>query len=90
MEVVTAFQRYDKSGAISEIVLIKLEELRRTDVRLGNRDVNSGFRIALRNRIRDLEAISDKQHQSLVRTVGYIVAFTIGVLSTLVVNWLGK
>ena len=90
MEVVTAFQRYDKSGAISEIVLIKLEELRRTDVRLGNRDVNSGFRIALLNRIRDLEAISDKQHQSLVRTVGYIVAFTIGVLSTLVVNWLGK
>ena len=90
MEVVTAFQRYDKSRAISEIVLIKLEELRRTDVRLGNRDVNSGFRIALLNRIRDLEAISDKQHQSLVRTVGYIVAFTIGVLSTLVVNWLGK
>jgi hypothetical protein len=90
MEIMAAFQRYEKSGDISEVASIKLEELRHTDVRLGNRDIDAGFRIALRNRIRELESLSEKKYQSWVRAVGYIVAFALSVLSTMVVNWLGK
>lgn len=90
MEIMAAFQRYEKSGDIGEVASIKLEELRHADVRLGNRDIDSGFRIAIRNRIKEIESVGEKKYQSWVRAVGYIVAFALGVISTVVVNWLGK
>ncbi|MCI0400099.1 MAG: hypothetical protein L0Z68_02190 [Gammaproteobacteria bacterium] len=90
MEVMEAFQRYTKSGSLREIDSIELEELKLADVRLGNRDTEASFRIALRNRILELEAKNEKRYQSWVRAVGYIAAFALGVISTLVVNWLTK
>lgn len=90
MEIMAVFQRYEKSGDISEVASIKLEELRHADVRLGNRDIDAGFRIALRSRVRELESLSEKKYQSWVRALGYIVTFALGALSTIVVNWLGK
>lgn len=89
-ELMSAFQRYIKTGNHAEIEAFSLAELRLADTRLGNRDVGADFRLAIQRRITDLEANSEKTYQSKVRTIGYIVAFAIGVLSTLLVQWITK
>jgi len=89
-EVMAAFQRYIKSGDPAEIEAFGLAELRLADTRLGNRDIGADFRLAIQNRIADIEAASEKTYQSKVRVIGYVVAFAIGVLSTLLVQWITK
>ncbi len=57
-EIVASFQRYNKTGTITEIEGYSLEELRRADEDLEWRDQRSAYRIALTNRIRDLEEMT--------------------------------
>jgi hypothetical protein len=90
LEVMAAFQRYVKSRALSEIASYTLEDLRRADEVLGHRDINADFRIALRNRMKEIEGKGERKYQSWVRTIGYVVAFAAGVLATLLAAWLGR
>ena len=52
MEIVQAFQQILKynSEAEEKVKSFSLSELRQTDEMLGNKDTESGFRIALRNK----------------------------------------
>ena len=65
-----------------------LSELRDADAMLGNRDVEADFRIAMRNRIRELEEKASREKDSYVRVVGYVVSFCLGVLATVVAIWI--
>ena len=82
LEVMSGFQRYIKSRDLAVIERYSLEDLRHADESLGDRDVNADFRIALRNRIQDIQNKDEKNYQSWVRVVGYRVAFVAGVLAT--------
>lgn len=90
LEIMAAFQNYIRSQDSTGIEQYTVTELLHADESLGNRDLNDSFRLALRNRIKYLESNSEKKYQSLVRTIGYIVAFVAGVLSTLLAGWLSK
>jgi len=90
LEVMSAFQRYVKSRDLAEIEHYSLEDLLHADESLGDRDVNDAFRKALLNRIKVIENKDEKNYQSWVRAVGYVVAFVAGVLATLLADWLAK
>jgi len=90
LEVMSAFQRYVKSRDLAEIEHYTLENLLHADESLGDRDISASFRIALRNRIQEIQGKVEKNYQSWVRVVGYVVAFVVGVLATLLEGWLTK
>jgi hypothetical protein len=69
LEVMASFQRYIRSNDLSEVQRYSLEELRHADESLGHRDISADFRIALRNRMRDIEGKNEKIYQSLVRAL---------------------
>ena len=90
IEIMAAFQQHVKSQYLSEISRYTLHDLKRADEVLGSRDLNDSFRIALRNRIKELEGQGEKKYQSHVRVIGYIVMFVLGVLATRLADWLVK
>lgn len=90
MEVVAAFQRFVKTQTPGEIDKYTLADLRRVDAALGDRDLNAGFRITIRQRIADMQTSDERRYQSWVRIVGYVVAFAVGVLVTFIAQWLTK
>jgi len=54
--VMAAAMRYVKSGDRSELDVYSLASLQKADYQLGNRDVGSGYRRAIADRISELEA----------------------------------
>lgn len=86
-KVVAAFQRFVKSGDSSEIEAFTPEELRHADQQLGNKNENTNFRLAIRNRIADLQQKGQRKHESRIRAwqvvVGIIVALAITGLTKL-------
>lgn len=90
MEVVAAFQRFVKTQVRADIEKYTLADLQQVDAALGDRDLNAGFRISMRLRIADMQTSDERKYQSWVRIVGYAVAFAVGVLATLVAQWLTK
>lgn len=54
-EIVAAFQRYTRTGDEAEVDAFSLTELRLADEQLGHRDVRAAYRLAIQNRIRQLE-----------------------------------
>ncbi len=89
-EIVAAFQRYLRSGSTEETDTFSLADLRHADEQWGNRDLESDFRIAIRNRIKSLEAEERKIHESRVRTIGYVVSFCVGGLAGYFVSQLSR
>lgn len=89
-EIAAAFQSFIKTRDYSSIGAFSVQELRNADEVIGNRDVNDSYRIALRNRIKALDDQHAKDYQSHIRVVGYLVAFALGVLSTVAAYWLLK
>lgn len=74
-EVVGDFQRYLKTGDLS--IIDTLAELRLADEQYGSSGINAGFRVALQNRIKELEEENLSQHQSKVRVIGYVIAIVL-------------
>lgn len=87
-EIVAAFQRSFKRDNSGELASITLEELRDTDAMHGDRDINAGFRLRLRQRIRDLE--DERRKRQVLRTsvINYFVAFLSGVAVTVVSHYI--
>ena len=79
-EIVSAFQRYQTSNDRSEINAISVSELRMTDEQLGQRDVGAGFRIAILNRIRELDEEERRKHESKIRAWNLVVGIFVGLL----------
>jgi len=87
-EVVATFQRYLSNNDTSEINNYSLEELRSADEQLGQRDVGSGFRIAIQNKIKDLELIEARVHESKIRAWNLLTGVLIGVVVVGIATWL--
>lgn len=79
-EIVSAFQRYQVSNDRDEINAISISELRMTDEQLGQRDVGAGFRIAILNRIRELDEDDRRKHESKIRVWNLVVGIVAGLL----------
>lgn len=79
-EIASAFQRYLASNNRSEIELFSLDELRSTNEQLGQRDVGEGYRIAIHNRIKDLEENERRCHESKIRAWNLVVGVLVGLL----------
>jgi hypothetical protein len=79
-EIAAAFQRYVNTGHDSEIADLSSQEVRSADEQLGQRDVGAGFRIAMQNRISDLQLIEQRKHESNVRAWNYVAGVFTGLL----------
>lgn len=79
-EIATAFQRYLASNNRFEIELFSLDELRSTNEQLGQRDVGEGYRIAILNRIKDIEENERRRHESKIRAWNLVVGVLVGLL----------
>ena len=91
-EVIAAFQRSFKCDNHDEIESISLIELRQADEMLGNRDINAGFRLAMQNRIKELESQENKteqrQHESKIRAWNLVKGILIGLVIAGLAKWL--
>ncbi len=87
-EIVAAFQQSFKRDNSEEIESIGLSELRDADAMLGDRDLDAGFRIAMRNRISDLELVGQRKHESRIRTSNYVMGIITGLLIAGAAKWL--
>ena len=85
-EIAADFQRFLKTGESSIIDTYSLAELRSADQQCGSKGIDGGFRIAMQNRIKQLEEESLSQRQRKVRLIGYIIA--IGLLLVLCIPYL--
>ena len=63
-DIISAFQRSLKRDNSAEIEKFTLEELQDADTMLGPRDLNSPYRIAIKNRIAELAATAVSQSKS--------------------------
>ena len=87
-EVVAAFQRYLANNDISEIDEFTLEVLRNADEQLGQKDVGASFRIAIQNRIKELELKEAREYDSKIRAWNLITGVLIGVIVASIAGWL--
>ncbi|WP_077730027.1 hypothetical protein [Methylocaldum sp. 14B] len=91
-EIIAAFQRSFKRDNRDEIASIKLAELRQADEMLGDRDLSAGFRLAMRNRIRELEEAEAKNEQrtyeSRIRAWNLVTGILIGLVIAGLAKWL--
>lgn len=81
-QIVASFQRYAKTNDLSEIVACSVDELKSTIRDLDWRD--QGIQAAINDRIRTLESKGEKNYQSIVRAIGYIIAFAIAIIAVIV------
>lgn len=87
VEVVGEFQRYVKNRSRGKIESYSLEDLNHINMMLGERDFNADYRMAIRSRISELQALSERNYQTKVRRAGHLISFVLGVLMTLVAQW---
>lgn len=90
MKVMSDFQKYLISRDISQIEGYSLVELRHADAAFGNLDINGGYRIALRNRIKDLESELDLIRQNNSQRYLILISFVIGVATAVIAQWIIK
>jgi hypothetical protein len=90
LKVMSNFQKYLASKDISEITQYSLEDLKHVDASFGNLDLNAGFRIAMRNRIKDLEALQAQQREGSNQRLLYFAYFVSGVVIAVVAQWIIK
>ena len=89
-EIVSIFQASFKRDNSADIDQLTLAELRDSDEMLADRDLNAGFRFALRNRIKHLEEKEGHRRESYIRAWNVAVGVVAGILIAVVAAWLTK
>lgn len=87
-EIVSMFQRYLGNNDPSEINKIKLEELISADERLGLRDINSNFRVVIKNKIKELELKETRKYESKIRAWNLVTGLIIGLTIASITAWI--
>jgi hypothetical protein len=75
-----------KNATKTEIESYCLTELRRIDQQLGSVDIDAGYRLAIKNRIAELEKLEETKHESKIRAWQLVV----GIIAALVIAGLTK
>ncbi|MDA0681479.1 MAG: hypothetical protein O3A13_11505 [Proteobacteria bacterium] len=79
-EIVAMFQKRLNTGDDSEIAALSIEDIQSADEQLGDRDVEAGFRIAMRNRIAAMQAKEQRAWDVLKGIAIGVVVTGLGVL----------
>ncbi len=87
-EIAAAFGRSLKQDNTEEIEQFGISELRDADAMLGDRDLNAGYRIALRNRISHLETEENRRAASEYRALNYLMGVATVLLVAALAAWL--
>jgi hypothetical protein len=87
-EIVATFQRYLSTSDTREVDGFSLKELRSTDEQLGQRDTGADFRIAIKNKISDLELQDTRKHESKIRALNLVTGILIGLVVAGLTAWL--
>ncbi len=87
-EIAAAFQRSLKQDNTEEIEQFGISELRDADAMLGDRDLNAGYRIALRNRISHLETEENRRAANEYRALNYLMGVATVLLVAALAAWL--
>ena len=87
-ETMSAFQQYLSTNIRVEIEAFSLAELRSADEQYGHRDLKSGFRIALQNRIKEIEEEKAELSAKSIRWTSYGLMFVIAFSSSFMVYYL--
>jgi len=90
LKVMSDFQRYLVSRDVLEIERYSLEDLMHADASFGNMDLNAGFRIAMRNRIKELETLQAQQREGNTQRLLYFAYFVSGVVIAVLAQWIIK
>lgn len=85
-EITSAFQRYVNGNHINEISSFTISDIRLAISYLGQRDVNAGFRLAMQDRIKDLELIDQRRHESKLRAWNLVVGIIGGILISIIAS----
>ena len=80
-----AFQSFVNSNNVNEISSFTIDDIRSAINYLGQRDTNAGFRLAMQDRIKDLELINQRQHESKIRAWNLVVGLLVGILIGIIV-----
>lgn len=87
-EIVSMFQRYLASSDPSEINKLKVEELVVAEARLGLKGINPNFREVIKNKIKDLELIEARKHESRIRAWNLVTGLILGLTIAGIAAWL--
>ena len=85
-EITSAFQHFVNTYDINEISSLSIDEIRSAINYLGQRDVNAGFRLAMQDRIKELELKQQKRHEGKIRAWNTIAVLVCGVLIGFIVS----
>ena len=81
------FQASFKRDNSEDINAIPLVELIAADEMLGPYDLNSGFRIRLRNRIQELQANAARSESNRALLISHLISFVGGIVTALIGVW---
>ena len=87
-EILSAFCQYKNTGKHNHIEAFTLAELRSADEDFANIIINETYRLAIRNRIKELEEEREDRRALSIRSTGYGLMFVIAVCSGLIVYYL--
>ena len=59
---------------------MSLSELADADAMLGDRDLNAGYRLAMRNRVATLEQVDEQKRDSKRRGLAYVMVIVTGLV----------
>lgn len=90
MEIIATFQRALRTRDQTEVNTFSLEELKLANQQLGWRDQNADFRLALQDRIKEIESKSEVKKQSHNRALNWFITLCIGIIVGLVIFYLTK
>lgn len=77
-EIVAVFQQSFKRDNSADIEAIRIDELRDVIAMLGPSDLNAGYRIAVQNRIGELDQQEQRKHESKIRAWNLVVGIIAG------------
>ena len=66
---------------------ISLEEIRKADENIGAIDENKSFRLAMKNRIQELQQAAERKKQSHIRAWVLFTTFLVGLLVGAILKW---
>jgi len=85
--VINEFQKHLK-GKDSIVEKFSLEEIRKADENMGARDESKSFRLAMKNRIQELQQTAERKRQSHIRAWVLFTTVLVGLLVGAILKWM--
>lgn len=87
MEIFALFQKAVKSNDYSEVSTLSYEEINQADIDMGARDLNSPARMAMKQRMEEIEK-KERELMSAAKHREKKIMWAIGILAALIITWI--